>query len=117
MNAHRFRAETTSVAGRVVLELHGELDLVGSPLLARDLERAEAGAPQTIVLDLGDLEFIDSAGLRVILAANERARSRGGELVLTPARPQVRRLLEVSGVEEHLRIEGAAVPPRDDQLT
>ena len=40
---------------------------------------------QNVVLDLQDLQFVDSAGLRVILAAHERSRHEGKELALTQA--------------------------------
>jgi anti-sigma B factor antagonist len=98
----RLRVESRVESDRVVLELHGELDLVGAPLLARELERAERDERRILVLDLEDLEFIDSAGLRVILAAHERLRLRGGDLALTPGPAQVQRLLTIAGVSEHL---------------
>jgi len=87
----------------VVLALHGELDLAGAPLLALEIERAEGRPQQILVLDMEDLEFVDSAGLRVILAAHERARERGGGLALTPGQPQVQRLLSIAGVSGHLQ--------------
>jgi anti-sigma B factor antagonist len=93
---------------RVVLELHGELDLLGAPLLEQEIDRLSASSPSTIVLDTQDLQFIDSAGLRVILAADEAARARGGELAMTPGPQQVRRLLEIAGVSKRLRIIASA---------
>jgi anti-sigma B factor antagonist len=111
----RFRVSVRSEADRVVVQLQGELDLAGSPLLAGELERAEADSPALVVLDVSALDFIDSAGLRVILAANMRLRERGAELVLTPTRPQVERLLSVAGVEDRLRVvpssAAALLPP------
>ena len=57
-----------------------------------------------MVLDLQDLQFVDSAGLRVILAAHERSRESGQELALTPGTEQVQRLFTIAGVIDHLRI-------------
>jgi anti-sigma B factor antagonist len=93
---------------RVVLRLHGELDLLGAPLLEEEIEKVEADAPAIVVLDLQDLQFVDSAGLRVILAAHERSRGQGKELALTPGSEQVQRLFTIAGVSEHLRIIGSA---------
>ena len=113
--AQRFQVSVQAEADRVVVRLQGELDLVGSPLLAGELERAEADRPALVVLDVSALEFIDSAGLRVILGANARLRERGAELALTPGRPQVQRLLSITGIEELLRVvpapQAAPLPP------
>jgi anti-sigma B factor antagonist len=87
-----------------VLGLHGELDLLGAPLLQEEIERAEGGTSGVVVLDLEDLEFIDSAGLRVILAAHEHAQQQGQAFALTPGSEQVQRLFAIAGVSEHLRI-------------
>ncbi len=57
------------------------------------------------MLDLQELQFIDSAGLRVILAAARAMRaSQGQELALTRGSEQVQRLFTIAGVNEHLRI-------------
>jgi anti-sigma B factor antagonist len=89
---------------RVVLELHGELDLLGAPSLQEQIEKVEADTPGIVVLDLEDLQFVDSAGLRVILAAHERARLQGKGLALTQGSEQVQRLFTIAGVDKHLRI-------------
>ena len=88
----------------MVLGLHGELDLLGAPLLQKEIEKVEGGSPGIVVLDLQDLQFVDSAGLRVILAAHERSRQNGQEFALTPGTEQVQRLFTIAGVSEHLRI-------------
>jgi anti-anti-sigma factor len=89
---------------RVVLSLHGELDLVSAPLLQSQVESAELDTTAMVVLDLQDLQFIDSAGLRTILSAHERSQERGQEFALTRGSQQVQRLLAITGVGEHLRI-------------
>jgi anti-anti-sigma factor len=96
--------ETRTEQDRVVLALHGELDLVGAPLLQSEIESEAVAAAGLIVLDLEDLQFIDSSGLRVILSANERARERGQGFALTRGSPQVQRLLSIAGVSGHLQI-------------
>lgn len=91
-----------------MVELHGELDLLGAPQLQSEIDSAEIDAPRMVVLDLDDLQFIDSAGLRVILAAHERAREHGAEFAVTRGSQQVQRLLTIAGVGEHLRIISSA---------
>jgi len=98
------RIEVRTTPDRVVLELHGELDLLGAPLLQKKIEQASGEARGILVLDLQELQFVDSAGLRVILMAHESARQQGQEFALTKGSAQVQRLLSIAGVDEHLRI-------------
>lgn len=87
-----------------MLALHGELDLAGAPLLERKIESDELDATGMVVLDLQDLQFIDSAGLRVLLSAHERSRERGHKFALTHGSQQVERLLTIAGVSGYLQI-------------
>jgi stage II sporulation protein AA (anti-sigma F factor antagonist) len=106
----RLRMESRTETDRIVLVLHGELDLAAAPILAEEIERAESQA-NALVLDLQDLHFIDSAGLRVLLTAHDRARDAGRDFALTPGSPQVQRLLKIAGVSEHLStVESADAP-------
>ena len=102
--SEHLRIDVRNEADRVVLELHGELDLLGAPSLQGEIEKVEATAPAILVLDLESLQFVDSAGLRVILAAHERSREQGHELAVTRGSEQVQRLFTIAGVSEHLRI-------------
>jgi anti-sigma B factor antagonist len=90
-------------ADRAVLSLAGELDMASAPLFEGALDGAELTAASALVLDLQELRFIDSTGLRIILATRERCRERGQDFAITPGSPQVQRLLSVTGVGEHLR--------------
>ncbi len=103
-----FRIDVRNAPDRVVLELHGELDLLGAPSLQEKIEDVEGGAPPMVVLDLEDLQFVDSAGLRVILGAHERSQQQGRGLALTRGTEQVQRLFTIAGVSEHLRIIASA---------
>lgn len=89
---------------RIVLRLEGELDLASSPMLERALEGAEIAEPPLLVLDLDELRFVDSTGLRIILLAHESARRRGQEFAITQGSAQVQRLLSITSVAEHMRV-------------
>jgi anti-sigma B factor antagonist len=80
-----------------VVELHGELDIFSAEQ-ARDALHAAIISGPRMVIDLEKLEFLDCAGLRVLLRAQERCDSLGGWLV--PVKPQgiVRRLLDALDV-------------------
>lgn len=100
----QLRIESRNEHGRLVMRLDGELDMASAPLLQAALEDAAADTTSTLVLDLEQLRFMDSTGLRIILLARSRWQSRGQELALTTGSRQVQRLLAVSGVGEHLRV-------------
>jgi anti-sigma B factor antagonist len=90
-------------ADRVILSLDGELDLATAELLRQAIEGLDGEDEAMVVLDLHELRFIDSTGLRGVLSVLERCRERGREFAVTPGSEQVQRLLSVTGVAEHLR--------------
>jgi anti-anti-sigma factor len=94
--------------GIVCLALHGELDLASAPALESSLLEVEQQAPGRLVIDLGDLQFIDSTGLRLLLQANSRAQQRGSALVLRRGNAAVQRVFDVTGALDVLRFEDAA---------
>ncbi len=101
---HALELTTSEADDAVVIAVAGELD----PHTAPDLEgmidaRSTAGA--TIVLDLGDLRFIDSSGLRVIIAAHKALEERGGRLVIRRPTETAVRLLAITGLDEVLHVE------------
>ena len=69
--------------GTYVIRLAGELDLSGCDAVDAELRRAEAGPASRILLDVNDLQFIDSSGLQVILRAKRRADTSGRRLRVT----------------------------------
>ncbi len=88
---------------RVIVTMAGELDMANAPLLTGLVgDDTLTGAP-TVVLDLQQLTFLDSTGLREILSARQKCWDRGQEFAITQGSPQVQRLLSVTGVGEHLR--------------
>jgi anti-sigma B factor antagonist len=102
--AEHLRVDVRRTPDMTVLTLEGELDLRGVPVLEGELEQLNVEPPRIMVLDCAKLEFIDSAGLRVILTAHERAQESGQELALTKGSKQVQRLLDVAGVTGRLRL-------------
>ena len=92
---------TTHDAG---LALAGELDAHTAPRLALHLAELPPGDGD-IVLDIGRVEFMDSSGLRVVIEAHQRASDAGRRLVLRHPTAAVNRLLEISGLSDHLATE------------
>lgn len=89
----------------IVLTLVGELDLASVPALEDALRTVEPGTNARLVLDLSRLMFMDSTGLAAVVGAQERADAHGRQLVLRRPTAQVRQLLALVGLRDHLIIE------------
>lgn len=103
-----FTAQVESGGGATKIALSGELDLETVPILEEYLGRAEAQAVAAIVIDLRELTFMESVGLRAFLAARERAEANGRQLLLVGAKEPVRRVFELTGQESLLMSESIA---------
>lgn len=77
----------------------GELDLATADVLQAALESAESTDARSIVLDLTDVTFMDSTGVRLVLNAEARSRADANRLSVRRARPVVQRVFEICGVE------------------
>jgi len=84
------------------IALHGELDLATADEVDSELRRVEATDARSIVLDLSRLRFMDSTGIRVILSADVRSRADSNRLGLVHGPAAVRRVFELSGVDDLL---------------
>ena len=86
------------------LVLRGELDLSNTVELAAAVQRLCGDGAKSLLLDL-DLAFMDSSGLRLMLAVHGLCQESDCELVIRLSSPAVRRLFEVAGMLERLPIE------------
>jgi anti-anti-sigma factor len=84
--------------GRVVVIPRGELDLATQGELRGALGVARSSGD--VVLDLGELRFLDTSGLRLILEIAEASRRDGFRFTVLRGSAAVQRLFEVAGVEE-----------------
>lgn len=100
-----FRLEVSGESAGTILRLLGELDLASSPALEEELDKVAGHA--SVVVDLRELQFIDSTGLSVLVKANQRASESGSLFGLVSAGDgQVDRLLRLTGLSERLRMAG-----------
>jgi anti-sigma B factor antagonist len=91
-----------AVDGSVVVRLAGELDLYNAEEVRAALTQAIESTPRRVVVDMADVEFVDSTALGVLI----EARSKLGRDGLALAAPQLdtRRTLQVSGLDRHLPV-------------
>ena len=97
--ASPFEVEVESRNGIARLALRGELDMQTVDRLSPCLERAEQEGTSEIVLDLRELTFVDSTGLRAFIKAWERAGMNGHRLLFVGVMGAARRLFEMTGTE------------------
>ena len=88
----------------VHLRLSGELDISSAAKVEDELARIEPERPATIVLDLRSLAFMDSTGLRLLIAADTRARSQGRRFLIVKGPEAVQRVFRITRLEERLEI-------------
>ncbi|MCU1359417.1 MAG: putative anti-sigma factor antagonist [Ilumatobacteraceae bacterium] len=86
------------------LVLAGELDAHTAPQLAERLVELPPG-DGVVVLDVERVEFMDSSGLRVVIDVHQRAVEANRRLVLRHPTAAVQRLLEISGLSDHIATE------------
>ncbi|MBD5605639.1 MAG: STAS domain-containing protein [Candidatus Eremiobacteraeota bacterium] len=92
---------TTTDDGKIQLfGLGGSLDIATSPSLRATLMEAADRDNHEIVVDLSQLEFLDSTGLGALIGAHKRAAEHGGSVRLVAHEGQILRLLRITGLLE-----------------
>jgi anti-sigma B factor antagonist len=100
-----FCAESTSSGGATSVRLEGELDMATSSQLSGILRSALEGRPTRLTVDLRGLTFIDSTGIRVLVAASRRAQGCGSSFVLLSPGRAVLKALRLTGFDQLVTIE------------
>ena len=100
-----FSISAADRGGRAYLTLRGELDLATAPELEQ-LVNESIDAGNDVVVDLRSLEFMDSSGIRVLVAAHARAGRTGARVIVVRPRPgsAVAKIVEVSGLDGELNL-------------
>jgi anti-anti-sigma factor len=81
----------------IVIAVSGRVDAATAPQFEAQLLELIAEGRLRIVIDLADLDYINSAGLRALLVAGKRLKRQGGRLLLAAPRDPVRQVLRISG--------------------
>ena len=91
--------QVTRTDDQVVIRASGELDLASEPVFRACVARVLAQRGTHLVLDLGQVGFIDARGLAVLVAARNQAVAGRGSLRVTRSSRSVVRLLEITGLD------------------
>jgi anti-sigma B factor antagonist len=88
-------------SGAAVISLAGEIDLSNMELVREQLEPTLRTAPERLIFEVGELQFMDSSGLALMLGAAQRA----GSVALRNPTSVIRRIVETSGLAEVLGLD------------
>ena len=93
-------------ADKLIVRIPGEIDHHAAKALREEIDRAIFyHRPNTLVLSLSEVSFMDSSGLGLILGRLARIKELGGELVIADPNLQVMKILRLAGLERKIRIE------------
>lgn len=90
--------------GKMVLQISGRLDSSTAPQLQEYVDRKLEGVSE-LLMDLNNLEYISSAGLRVFLSAGKKMKAAEGEMVITGANEEIREAFKITGFDTILKIQ------------
>ena len=90
-------------SGAALLTLDGRLNMVSAPRLRSAIEESVAAERSRIVVDLGQVTFMDSSGLGALIAGLKTARQASGDLRITGLTPQVETVMRLTNLDRVLR--------------
>ena len=91
-----------------VLQVAGEVDVCTAPMLRERLGELAAKGAVHLIADLGQVDFLDSTGLGVLVGGLRRLREDGGSLALVVSTPRIMRIFQITGLTKALAVRGSA---------
>ncbi len=88
----------------LTISLAGSFDALTAEQVQKYIGTQLDGGQQQVILDLSQVDFMSSAGVRVLLELTKRSRGMGGDLRLAAAQPGVQRTLELSGLVRVIKV-------------
>lgn len=89
----------------MTISLTGRLDTITQESLAKELETVFSGEAIDLVFDLSSLDYISSAGLRVLLTAQKKINGLGTAMRIIGAKPEIKEIFDMTGFSEIMTIE------------
>lgn len=88
----------------VKINLSGRMDLAGVNAIEKDFQAMTAPPRMAVIVDMSDVPYMSSIGIRSLLIHAKSVTGRGGKYVLTSLQSDVRNVLEVSGIDKLITI-------------
>jgi anti-sigma B factor antagonist len=115
------RVRSEERRGWTVVTVRGVVDVASAPELRQVLQEAQYAGSTRVLVDLDEVELLDSFGIGVLVGAHKRARTHDGELAILVTRERLRQLFVVTGLDATLHLVADpdevldAYPPRDPE--
>lgn len=94
-----FETSSSEVQGIPVVHVVGEVDVYTAPGMKAAINEVVAGGAKNVILDLHEVEYMDSSGFGVLLGITKRLRPQGGGISLVGCSRAIRRLLTITRLE------------------
>jgi len=104
----QFEVAVPEQPGVAVLKVRGEIDVASAPDFRASLSDVIGGGPQLVIVDMSEVSFMDSTGLGVLISAEKQIRHAGMDLRLVVTHPQIRKLLELTGLDDVFTVVSSA---------
>lgn len=92
---------------KLIISLNGRLDTITSPQLEEEINNISLDEIEIIILDVKELEYISSAGLRLVLKLYKKMTAQGGQLKLINVNDMIMEIFAMTGMSDFLDIEKA----------
>ncbi len=89
----------------LIVALKGRLDTVTAPELEKELSQSALDGAETVTLDMSELEYVSSSGLRVILVLHKNMSKLGGALKIINVNSMIMELFKMTGMSDYLDIQ------------
>lgn len=92
------------IGSSAVVRVSGDVDMTGSPRLRDEIRSAQDTRPEQVVIDLSEVQYMDSSGLATLVEAMKIAKNKGSRLVLCSMHPKVRGIFEIARLDQYFTI-------------
>ena len=112
-NSEQLEIFTETIDDATIVRPVGDIDLSGAPALRQQLKQAQAAGTSRLVVDLGEVPYMDSSGLATLVEAMQIARKNQGKLVICALQEKVRSIFEIARLDMVFKITNT----REEALT
>ena len=98
------KIDLEEVEGKVLLRLDGRIDTASAPLLEKKLTQLLQESHFMLLLDFTRVDYLSSAGLRVLLFASKKTHEKNGALILFSLQEEALSIIKMAGFDRILRI-------------
>ncbi len=96
--------ELEEIEHRVILRITGRLDAATTPILERKLNALIDEHHNFLLLDFSDIDYLSSAGMRLLLSATKKLKGKNGSLILFSVGDEVSEIIKMAGFDKILHI-------------